>query len=55
MFHMEAVPQTLLEYVTEDGVNPFQEWMQNIHDFVSRARIRVRLNRLRLGNFGDSK
>lgn len=52
---MEAVPQTLLEYVTEDGVNPFREWLENIHDIVSRARIRVRLNRLRLGNFGDSK
>ncbi|MGB3976872.1 MAG: type II toxin-antitoxin system RelE/ParE family toxin [bacterium] len=52
---MEAVPQTLLEYVTEDGVNPFREWLEDIDDVVFRARIRVRLNRLRLGNLGDSK
>jgi putative addiction module killer protein len=45
----------LLEYITEDGRNPFQEWIQNMHDAMVRGRIRIRLNRLRLGNFGDSK
>ena len=45
----------LLEYVTEDGKNVFRSWLKKLKDRVARARIRVRLNRLRLGNFGDCK
>ena len=29
--------------------------MERLHDRQARAKIRVRLNRIRLGNFGDSK
>lgn len=52
---MDAKPQTLLEYVTESGKNPFQTWLTKLRDGQARARIRVRLNRVRLGNFGDAK
>lgn len=45
----------LLEYLTENGQNPFREWLEGLRDQQARARIRVRLNRIRLGNFGDSK
>lgn len=45
----------LLEYVTEDGKNIFRTWLRKIKDKAARARIRVRLNRVRLGNFGDCK
>ena len=45
----------LLEYVTEEGINPFRKWLENLRDVEARVRIRVRLNRVRLGNFGDSK
>ena len=45
----------LLEYVTEEGFNPFRKWLGDLRDIRARARIRVRLNRVRLGNFGDSK
>ena len=45
----------LFEYITEDGDNPFHKWLKSLNDRVARARIRVRLNRLRLGNFGDCK
>ena len=44
----------LLEYLTEDGRNPFREWLLSLRDVQMRARVRVRLNRVRLGNFGDS-
>jgi len=44
----------LLEYLTEDGRNPFREWLLSLRDAPTRARVRVRLNRVRLGNFGDS-
>lgn len=52
---MDAVPQTLLEYVRADGRSPFREWLEGLRDVDARARIRVRLNRIRLGNFGDAK
>ena len=45
----------LLEYITEDGKNPFHKWLRSLRDRAARARIRVRLNRMRLGNFGDCK
>lgn len=49
-FHLE-----LLEYLTEEGENPFHKWLNSLKDLTARARIRVRLNRVRLGNFGDCK
>lgn len=52
---MDAVPQTLLEYVTVEGIVPFHEWLDNLQDVQARAKIRIRLNRVRLGNFGDAK
>lgn len=45
----------LREYLTETGHNPFREWLHSLRDQQARARIRVRLNRVRLGNLGDSK
>jgi putative addiction module killer protein len=45
----------LREYLTETGHNPFREWLHSLRDIQARARIRVRLNRVRLGNLGDCK
>ena len=45
----------LLEYLTEDNKNPFRKWLEGLRDRQARAKIRIRLNRIRLGNFGDSK
>ena len=45
----------VLEYLTETGRNPFRNWLESLKDRQARARIRVRLNRIRLDNFGDSK
>lgn len=44
--------KNLRNYVTIDGKVPFQEWLNNL-DVVIRTRIKVRLDRLELGNFGD--
>jgi putative addiction module killer protein len=52
---MEARERNLQEYITRTGRNPFGEWLQSITDKATRARIRTRLSRLRLGNFGDSR
>ena len=45
----------LLEYLTENDRNPFRKWLEGLRDRQARAKIRVRLNRIRLGNFGDCK
>lgn len=45
----------ILEYLTENGRNPFRKWLEALRDRQARAKIRVRLNRIRLGNFGDCK
>ncbi len=52
---MDAIPQSLEEYVRPDGTSPFREWLHGLRDVRARAKIRVRLNRVRLGNFGDAK
>ena len=45
----------VLEYLTPEGRNPFRDWLETLSDRDARSRIRVRLNRVRLGNFGDCK
>ncbi len=52
---MSNQPIELLEYLDENGRNPFRNWLEALKDQQARARIRVRLNRIRLGNFGDCK
>jgi putative addiction module killer protein len=47
-------PSVALEiFVTERGRKPFIEWLHALDDVKARALIRTRLNRLRLGHFGD--
>ena len=43
------------EYLTPDGKAPFSEWHQGLRDRQARARVLTKLNRVRLGNFGDCK
>lgn len=50
---MEVTSKELRIYVTEDGRAPFSEWLALMDDARARAKIRVRLERVRLGNFGD--
>jgi len=47
--------RTLLQYQTSSGRIPFREWLLSLRGIAVRARIRARLDRLLLGNFGDSK
>jgi len=50
----EATARELELYVTEEGRAPFTEWLDSLRDIRGREKIRARLNRIRLGNFGDS-
>jgi len=45
----------ILVYRTADGKIPYQNWLESIRDDRMRTRIRVRIDRLRLGNLGDTK
>ncbi len=45
----------LREYLTRKGKSPFADWLISLRDVKARAIIRVRLDRLRLGNWGDCK
>lgn len=45
----------ILEYLNEDGRNPFRDWLSSLRDGQARSRVRVRLARVRLGNLGDSR
>lgn len=40
-------------YQTENGKRPFSDWLAHIKDHLVRAKIRLRLERLRMGNFGQ--
>lgn len=42
-------------FVTNDGKSPFLDWLNSIKDVQTQRRIRLRIDRLTLGNFGDTK
>ena len=52
---MEVIPQDIRNYVTSDGREPYEEWVNSCRNRKTRAIIRERVNRLHLGNFGDYK
>ena len=42
-------------YETATGKRPFEIWIKEIREIHTRAKILTRLDRLKLGNFGDCK
>jgi putative addiction module killer protein len=50
---VEATPRDIQIYTTEGGRVPFSEWLVSLRDNKARAKIRVRLDRVSLGNLGD--
>lgn len=52
---METKKWDIREYLRPDGKCPFRNCLRSLKDAKTRARIRVRINRIRLGNFGDCK
>lgn len=45
--------QEVRVYARSDGSEPFTEWLRGLRDGATRNRIRQRIARIRLGNFGD--
>ena len=52
---MEIGHKEVKEYLAENGRSPFREWIVSLKDMKTRAGIRMRVNRLRLGSFGDCR
>ncbi|OGQ35910.1 MAG: addiction module protein [Deltaproteobacteria bacterium RIFCSPHIGHO2_12_FULL_43_9] len=52
---MEVQPRDIKVYIAPNGKIPFIEWLSSLKDISARAKIRIRLDRLSLGNFGDCK
>lgn len=50
---VSAVIEKILQYRTSNGRVPFREWLLSLRDTNARAVIRARMDRLKLGNFGD--
>lgn len=48
-------PRKIEEYVDARGRSPFGKWLTNLKDVNARALIRKRLNRVRIGNFGNCR
>ncbi len=42
-------------YETLNGKRPFEEWIKDIREIHTRAKILTRIDRLKMGNFGDCK
>jgi putative addiction module killer protein len=42
-------------YETATGKRPFEVWFEGLKEIHTKATISMRLDRLRLGNFGDCK
>lgn len=50
---MQSCPRELKVYETEQGEVPFLSWLDLLRDSRARAKIRKRLDRVEMGNFGD--
>lgn len=52
---MKASHFTLEYFILETGKTPFKEWLDKLKDVNARAKIRIALDRISLGNFGHAK
>lgn len=52
---MKGEQNVLNEYLTEDGKAPYSNWLNSLKDLKGRAVVIAHVDRMELGNFGDSK
>ena len=52
---MPADEYSLRHYVAANGKSPFAEWLCSLSNLDAAARAQIRLDRLRVGNFGDAQ
>ena len=51
---MESISKEMKLFRTKDGKKPFIEWLQSIRDQRAKQKIQVRIDRLSLGNPGQT-
>lgn len=51
----DTSPKIVKLYATKNGMEPYTEWLRSLKDYVVRARIVRRIERLEQGNYGDCK
>lgn len=44
----------VIDYLTENGRDPFKDWLANLSDPQAQARVLVRVQRMAAANYGDS-
>jgi len=52
---MEVFPYTIEYYLTQAGEKPFKKWLEAINDIRARQKVRIRLDRVRLGSLGKNR
>ena len=52
---MESRQRRIEFYQTDKGEQPVQDWLDSLRDGEGRAKIRAKIDRLNLGNFGGCK
>jgi len=52
---VESFPYIITYYLTETGGKPFKEWLDGLRDITARQKVRIRLDRVRLGNLGRNR
>jgi putative addiction module killer protein len=50
---LEAKPKKVVHYLSASGDDPFDRWMESLTDQKVFAKINIRINRVKQGNFGD--
>jgi putative addiction module killer protein len=50
---MSLILWEIREYLTPDGKSPFREWIHDLKDRIVAGRIMKRLERIKVGLFGD--
>ena len=49
---MEVQEREIIYYEAPDGKKSVQEWLYSLKDVIARAKIRARIDRVKLGNLG---
>lgn len=52
---MPVVKKEVLIYQTQEGKAPFEAWLDSLRDRKGAAKVRIRIDRLRLGNLGQCR
>jgi len=52
---LDSHPKILRNYVTENGREPFREWLSALGDGKARSIVRIRINRAEKGNLGKCR